>query len=237
MKLILTETPKNPIIIEGFPGFGLVGTISTEYLINTLKAKMIGYIKMEEAPPMLAIHEGEIVKPLGVFYDKKNNLVILHVMTNVAGFEWKLSEKIIELHQKLNAKEIISIEGVGSMKLSGDSKSYFFSNKSIFAKKFKSHKIDPLNEGIIMGVTATLMLQADSEIPISCIFAETHSNLPDSKAAAKIIEVLDKYLGLKVDYKPLLKQAEKFETKIQKMLKESQRAKDEQKKKQLSYLG
>ena len=45
-----------------------------------------------------------------------------------------------------------------------------------------------------MGVSGALLLKA--EVPLSCFFAETHSSLPDSRAAAKIIEVLDKYLYL-----------------------------------------
>ncbi|MBU1854202.1 MAG: PAC2 family protein, partial [Nanoarchaeota archaeon] len=70
-----------------------------------------------------------------------------------------------------------------------------------------------------------------------CIFAETHSALPDSKAAAKVIEVLDKYLGLKVDYKPLLKQAEEFENKLKNMIQQTSKTTEESDKKYMSYLG
>jgi predicted ATP-grasp superfamily ATP-dependent carboligase len=31
MEIKLKETPKNPVIIEGFPGFGLIGSIVTEF--------------------------------------------------------------------------------------------------------------------------------------------------------------------------------------------------------------
>ena len=41
MELKLDKKPKNPIIIEGFPGFGFVGTIATEFLIDHLNAKPI----------------------------------------------------------------------------------------------------------------------------------------------------------------------------------------------------
>jgi len=61
--------------------------------------------------------------------------------------------------------------------------------------------------------------------------------MPDSKAAAKIIETLDKYMGLAVDYKPLLKQAEKFEEKLKDLMKQSQQSQDMQDKKKLSYVG
>jgi uncharacterized protein len=237
MRITLKAKPKNPVIIDGFPGFGLVGTISTEYLINELKAKLIGSIHAEDIPPMVAIHESDIVQPIGIYFDKKNNIVILHVMTNVKGIEWQIGELVLELAKKLEAKEIVSIEGVGTPVPSEKPTPYFYSNTAAGKKKFETEKIEPLKEGIILGVTSTILLQADDDFHVSCIFVETHSSLPDSKAAAKAVEVLDKFLDLKIDYKPLMQQAEKFETKIKGLMEKSQVATDEQKKKTLSYVG
>jgi uncharacterized protein len=93
-----------------------------------------------------------------------------------------------------------------------------------------------LKEGIVMGVTAALLMRLKTS-PISCIFAESSSGLPDSRAAAKVIEVLDKYLGLKVDYHPLLKKAEEFEDKLKGILDKSKKAGEVKAKKDLAYLG
>lgn len=237
MEIILKKKPKNATIIEGFPGFGLVGTITTEFLIEHLKAEKIGSIRIKEAPPMVAIHEGKLVRPMGIYYAKKDNLVILHVMTNVAGLEWDVSSEVLELAKQLGAKQIISIEGVGAPGVKDAPSAYYYSNTAELVKKFESAKIKKMKEGIVMGVTATLLLQVENDIPMSCVFAETPSNLPDSKAAAKIVEVLDKFLDIKVDYKPLLKQAESFEAKIKGFMKQTQAATAQQKKKQLSYVG
>jgi predicted ATP-grasp superfamily ATP-dependent carboligase len=51
MNLDLKEEPKNPTIIEGFPGFGFVSTIATEFLIKHLKAKKIGKINRLKNKP------------------------------------------------------------------------------------------------------------------------------------------------------------------------------------------
>jgi len=236
MKIVLKKKPKNPIIIEGFPGFGLVGTISTEYLINELGAKPIGAIHAEDLPPMVAIHENKIVQPVGIYYDEKNNLVILHVMTNVKGIEWEVGDLVLELAKQLDAKDIVAIEGVGTPLPADEVSAYYYSTSDAGKKKFETFKLAPLKEGIILGVTATLILQGEDR-PISCIFVETHSSLPDSKAAAKAIEVLDKYLGLKIQTAPLLKQAEKFEAKVKGLIEKGNVATEEQKKKTLSYVG
>ena len=236
MRIVLKKKPKNPVIIEGFPGFGLVGTISTEYLINELKAELIGSIHAEDIPPMVAIHDNKVVQPVGIYYDKANNLVILHVMTNVKGIEWEIGELVLELAKQLDASDIVAIEGVGTPVPSEKIEAYYYATKEAGKKKFESFKLPPLKEGIILGVTATLILQADDRKMV-CIFVETHSSLPDSKAAAKAIEVLDKYLDLKIDYKPLIKQAEKFEEKVRSLMEKGAVATEEQKKKTLSYVG
>lgn len=236
MKIILKKKPKNPIIIEAFPGFGLVGTISAEFLIEHLKTELIGTIWFDEMPAITAIHEEKIVQPMGLFYNKKYNLIILHAITNVQGKEWKVSEALIDLAKQLKAKEIISLEGVGGPGLTTTSKTFFYTNDPKKKKELKKLGMNPLKEGIIMGVTSALLLKVDQH-PITCFFAETNSNMPDSKAASKVIEMLDAYLGLKIDYKPLLKQAKEFEQKVKGILSKSAEAEKIQDKKKLSYVG
>jgi uncharacterized protein len=233
MNIELTKKPKNPTIIEGFPGFGLVGSISTEFLIEHLGAEQIGSIRLEESAPMIAIHNGKVIHPIGIFYDSKTNIVIVHVIASAQGIEWKMADVIKQLASELQAKEIICLEGV----IGGDdsSKSFYFANQKSTEKRFESLKVDKLKEGIVVGVTGALLLEGG--LPVSSIFVETHSAMPDSKAAAKVIEVLDKYLGLEIDYKPLLKQAEEFEKKLKMLIAKKNEVTDEQEKKKMSYIS
>jgi len=237
MELKLWKKPKNCIIIEGFPGFGLIGTISTEFLIDHLDVELIGKIKMTESPAVVAIHEDHVVEPLGIFYNKKYNLLIIHAVSASAGLEWKLGDIIQKMANDLQAKEIISLEGVGSSSEKLDAEKVFYFGKNKKNKiKLEKYGLNELKEGIIMGVTGALLLNLQ-KIPLSCIFAETHSQLPDSKAASRIIKVLDAYLGLKIDPAPLLKQAEKFETKLKGLLEKGVQAKEMVDAKKPSYFG
>jgi uncharacterized protein len=237
MTVVLNKIPKNPIILEGFPGFGLVGTITTEYLVNQLKAEPIGYIELPDIRPMVAIHEGKLIRPIGLYYDKKTNLLIVHVMTNVEGLEWQLADALLEVARKTSAKMLVSVEGVGAPDADTEShKPYYYTNDATIKKKFDKENIEELKEGIILGVTATLLLR-NLKQKIVCIFTETHSQLPDSKSAAVTLDVLDKVLGIKVDNKLLLEQAAAFEEKIKSVVAQAQQAQETQRKKTLSYFG
>jgi uncharacterized protein len=234
MEIELKKRPKNVTIIEGFPGFGLVGTITTEFLIDHLSAEQIGSIWINEMHPMVAIHDEKVVDPIGLFYSKKYNLIIVHAISEVKGIEWKLADALLNLAVQLSAKEIISIEGVGLLGNKSKDSIYYHSNSN--KKQFENIGIKPLNEGIIVGLTAALLLKT-KKTPLSCIFAETKSKLPDSRAAASIVKTLDAYLGLKVDYNPLLKQAVEVENKIRGILQNTKTAKIQKEKKDMSYLG
>ena len=235
MKLILNKKPKNVTIIEGFPGFGLIGTISIEFLMEHLETEKIGTIEMEEVPAMIAIHQNKIIEPISIHYAKKQNLVLIHAINIGKEMGWKLAETITELTKALSAKEIISLEGVGSPNPDASRVFYYSTQNGKVSKKIAG-TASPLQEGIIVGVTGAL-LSKGLKTHLIALFAEAKSTLPDSKAAAEILKVLDAYTGLKIDTKPLMRQAVKFEDKLKGIMEKGQKAEDTQQKKKLSYVG
>ena len=233
----LWKKPKGVTVIQGFPGFGLVATIATGFLIDHLKCEQIGRFWFEDTQPTIAIHNCQAVDPIGIFYNKQHNLSIIHSIAPVNKLEWRAADLVLDICEQLDAKEVVTLEGVGSTE-PGDSRGFFYSETAAHKKKFEKIGIDCLGEGIIVGVTAALLLKTKQTIlDICCLFAETHSQLPDSKAAAKIIELVDKYYGLNVDYKPLLQQAEEFEERLKTMVEQQSQAQQLQKKKDISYVG
>ena len=220
---------KGCTIIEGFPGFGLVGPIATEFLTEHLKTRLVGEFVYHDLPATTAIHNGKVVRPMGLHYDEKRNILIFHTILSVKSKEWVAAEEVIRIASEFKAKEIISLEGVNAMVPGIESRVFSFGNPGL--EKLGAEQIQ---ESIIMGVTAALLLKTTNT---SCLFAETQSGLPDSKAAAAIIGMLDKYLSLAVDIAPLQKQAQEFEQKLKTILAQTQKTMDEADRKNLSYLG
>jgi len=69
------------------------------------------------------------------------------------------------------------------------------------------------------------------------IFVEASSNLPDNQAAGKMIEILNTYLGLNIDTKPLAQKAKEFEEKIKSIFSKVAEAQVKKDEKKLSYMG
>lgn len=226
MKINLEKKPDAPSIILGFPGIGLIGPIVTEFLIDHMKTSRIGVFEYDELPPTVAIHKNAVVHPMGLHYSSAHNALILYTILNVRGQEWKIADEIVSLAKETNAKEIICIDGANTV---GTEEEQLFAYNSEQMEKLGARK---LSESVITGVTGALLL---SELPVSCIFAATHSQMPDSKAAAEVVKLLDAYLELDVDHHPLLKQAEAFEEKLKSVIEQSKMTEQDQHR--MDYLG
>ncbi len=238
MEVVLSQRPKSPIVITGFPGVGMVGAIAAEFLVQHLGTKSIGKIILDKSPSLVAIHEGRLIEPFGIYYSQKHNIVVVHSIVALPGSEWQAASALLSICSTLKAKELISIEGVGSAaeEAPQGGKVFYYTNSPVKEKLLARQKVEKLNEGIIMGPTSAVLMKA-GKLPVSCLFAQTHDSMPDSNAAAQIIRSLDAYLGLKVDYKPLLQLAAKFEEKLRNIMAQSRQAEDLRDKKQMSYVG
>ncbi|MFH1056986.1 MAG: proteasome assembly chaperone family protein, partial [Candidatus Micrarchaeota archaeon] len=54
---------KNPIVIEGFPGIGMIGPIGASFLAGRPCMKLVGSISSSHFPPIAAIHDYRPVSP------------------------------------------------------------------------------------------------------------------------------------------------------------------------------
>ena len=188
MEYKLKKKVKNPVIIHGFPGLGLVSTIVTKFLIDHLETEVIGSMGSENMTPLAAIHEGKNIHPITIYYNKKYNLVIVQSLTEITDKEWEATQSLIQLAKELDAKETIFIEGMPSQQNKVDL--YHYSTKSKVVGKTTQ-----LKEGILAGLTASFILKA-KDMPFTCLFAEAHADIPDTEAAAKVVTVMNDYLGL-----------------------------------------
>lgn len=223
----LSQSPSDVTVIEGFPSFGLVSTIAIEFLMEQLDCDMIGEFVYDDFSPSVAIHDGELVKPMSIWHDPSNELVVLHTTLDVEGHEWDVAETILDLADDLSAKEIITLEGLSSTE--EDTTAYTFDSEGL-----AEAGAEPLEESVLMGITAALMLRSDD---ISPLFAGAHSQLPDGQAATEIVKILESYLDLDVDLEPLREKTEQFEEKLQEMKQQTQQTQEEAKKRRLNYFG
>jgi uncharacterized protein len=240
VKIVLTKKVnlEGHTLLEGFPGIGLIGTIAAGYAVEKLDMEMIGYIYSDAFPPMTTIHKGLPYYPARIYHDKKRPFCVLLaefvVPSNVVH---RLSGEILEFARENKVSRIVSLAGMSSQKAEGEKQVvYGIASSEEMAKFLKDHKIELVQEGVTTGVSGVLIAKCAVEnFPAVSLLAESKYGYPDPRAAAKLLEVLDGLVGLKVDTKALLEEADMIEERMSKMLDQAKKVRTTYKKAEEEY--
>jgi len=225
---------RKPILIEGLPGIGNVGKVAVDFIIEELKAKKIYDIFSYTFPHSVFVNEENLVSlpQISLYYkkfkNKRNDLLLLagdiQPTDEVASYEF--TEKILDIFEKLNGKEVITLGGIGLSTAPKKPKIYCTGNSKEIIKKYKNGiKLDEKLYGVvgpIIGVSGLLLGMAEKRnIKAISFLAETlgHPLYLGINGSREIIKILDKKLELKVDIKKLEKEIDEAESEMMKITK------------------
>jgi uncharacterized protein len=221
----------NSLVIVAFPTVGLIGSIVSNFIITNLKLELIAGIVSDDFYPAAIITDGIPTPPVRIFAgenvcgpnDECDQLVVItsELPIRTAAFS-PLADKIIEWCKQKKVKIITSIEGINSQNPLEDDKLEVFhavSNKEA-AEQLKDLSSKSFDTGMVSGLSGLLLYKGNlRNFSVSCFLTEAHAEYPDSRSAAEVLKVLDKMVPqIKMDPKPLLKEAEEIEERVKKAL-------------------
>jgi len=216
---------KDPILVEGFPGLGLVGTISASYLVGKLKMDFVGYVTSDLFPPLAAIHDYKPQYPARIYISKKHNLiVILSEFIVPVGACYELAQRIHDFAKEHKVKQIVSLGGIHLK--SEEQKVYAIaSDNKLLDGLQKADKVQLIKEGATTGVTGVLLAQGAVEgFPVVSFLAQAHEDHMDPKASAMVLEVLKDHLKLGFETRTLEAEAAEMESKMKDLLSKAKAA-------------
>jgi uncharacterized protein (TIGR00162 family) len=219
---------KNPIMIEGLPGLGLVGKIAARYLIKQLKAQKFAYLYSPHFPYFVLVSKKGSVRLLrGTFYFWKNekgenDLIIFTGDSQAQTIEgqYEISNKILDFAQQHGVKLVITVGGYrveakDKPKVIAAATSQSLLNRALQADAV----ISPMGSPIVGTAGLILGLAPFRKIDAICLLGETRGYLPDPKAAKSVLEVLLKILNINVELSGLDEEIAKAESMVARLQK------------------
>ncbi len=221
MKVIETEPIKKvKSLIVGLPDVGLVGLITVNHIINSLKLDEIGYFESDNLPPILVIHKGEPKSPIRIF--KKDDLAILTSEVPISqSMIPVISKKIIDWAKSKEVDLLLSVSGIAIPNRLELEKPevYGVASSSQVKKILIDSKIEPLEEGFMVGSHASILKEAmKSGLKNITLMAQSHYQYPDPGAAAATIIIINSLLGLNINTQSLLDQAQEIRLKLRELM-------------------
>jgi uncharacterized protein len=208
---------KNPLVIEGFPGVGLVGSIAVHQIIKKLELECIGYFDIPDVPPINLVEEGVVYPPIRV-YGREDLIVLFSDVIIPPNIIHRFSDKIMETIIPINPKMVISLGGIATGK---SEVVYGIASSKELLEIFEKYEIPILRFGMVGGVSGSLMVKSrNHKIPAIGLLAETIGIRPDPRGASNLINVLNKIYGLNVNIEELIEEADKIDEKIKQLAQE-----------------
>jgi uncharacterized protein (TIGR00162 family) len=217
---------KNPILVEGFPGLGMVGSIATKYLVKQLKAQKLAVLHSPHFPYHVLVDKKGGARLLrGEFYFLKNetgenDFIFLtgDSQSQTIEGQFEVANSILDFAEKKKVKIVITIGGYrnefeGTPNVVAVSTNPVLLEKALNAKAVSSEAGTPIvgTAGLLLGLAKFRKMDA------VCLLGETRGYLPDPKTAKTVIEILQGLLGLDVDLKGLDEEIERSKEILGKM--------------------
>jgi uncharacterized protein len=207
---------KNPVLIEGFPGIGLVGNIASQHLIEEMNMEYIGSIESRYFPSIAVLYEGLINMPVRIYESVEHNLIIVISDIPIShSVSYDVSNALVDWAESIKVREIASIAGIAIM--DSGQKVFGAATTPEMLEKIKG-KVEIFQMGTISGISGSVMAECLLRgIPALSLLGATRTQNPDPRAASAVIEVLNKLYGLSINTERLIEQAERIETELQRL--------------------
>jgi len=217
IKQVAKAKLKNPVIIEGFPGVGMLGTLGATYLAETLDMKLIGYFTSCKFPPIASIHNYAPSFPARIYASEKLNMIVLFSEFVIpAEAVYLLTQEILKFAKQYKASAIISLAGIGAEK--PDTQVYGIASTPALSKKLENAGVKLIKEGATQGVSGLLIAECAAEgFPAANMMAQTNQPL-DPIAAARLLDCASKVSGVKVDTNKLRTEGNQIQDKLKKSI-------------------
>jgi proteasome assembly chaperone (PAC2) family protein len=198
--------PKNPILVEGLPGLGLVGKIAIRYLIKKLNAKKFAHLYSPHFPYFVLVNK------------KGPNDLILFTgdsQSQTIEGQYEIADRMLDFSQKHKVKTIITI---GGYRMETENKPNVFvaaTDQDLLDKALAAGAALNSSGSPIVGTAGLILgLARFKKISALCLLGETRGYLPDPLAARSVLEVLKSTFNFEVDLTGLNEEIAKAETMV-----------------------
>ena len=207
---------KNPIIIGGFPGMGLVGNIVTQYYIEQLDMKPVGRVDSRLFPPIAILYGGLVKGPVRIYENAKKGVIVVFSDIPIDPIiSREVGKAIIAWAAPLQTREVLAITGLATP--GEEQKVYGAATTEAGLAKLKE-KVEIFEMGTITGVPGVLLNECmNSNIEAICLLGETRGPNPDPRAGIKVVEALNAIYDFDVPIEPMKEQAEEIEQMLHKL--------------------
>jgi uncharacterized protein len=228
MKIVEKEGVKfsNPVVVEGLPDIGLVGTIAATHMVEALGLEEVAHFESTLFPPIMVMHKGVLTDPVRILGNEKLLVVTSEIAIPPLAI-YSLASVLVDWLSAKGASLVVSLTGFPEQNRLEIDKPLVFGvgNMEQSTNLLKEKGVEVMTEGFIAGIYALIMKYCMvKKIPAITLMAQAFPNYPDPGAAASVLQVLNNILGLNISVDSLLEKADEIKIKARDLMRQTRSA-------------
>ncbi|OGS45798.1 MAG: ATP-grasp superfamily enzyme [Euryarchaeota archaeon RBG_16_67_27] len=214
-------------VIDGFPSVGLVSSIVANYLINALGLTQIGIMDSIYFPTVALVRDGQPMNPVRIYAgpkvdDRDQVVVFISEFQPPPNLIKGIAATVLDWAQDARCNLLVCPEGLIVDGQASDEEEdrqvevYGIGSTDKAQDLLRDNRVTLFEEGVITGVAGVLLNEGRKrDFDVITLLSEAHPDYPDARAAARVIETIDKLLlHTELDAKPLYEEAERIEMQL-----------------------
>ncbi|MDL5363767.1 proteasome assembly chaperone family protein [Halalkalicoccus sp. NIPERK01] len=216
-----------PVLVEGLPGVGHVGTLVAEHLIEEGEGELVGRIYSEHLPPQVSVSESGLAELVcvechHVVLGDRDLLVVTGDQQAASGVgHYRIAEAVLDVATDFGVETVLALGGVPTGELVEDHAVLGAAANESLIETLESSGVEFREnepEGGIVGISGLLVgLGRRRDLDAACLMGETSGYLVDPKSAQALLAVLQDLLDFEVDLTELEERADEMEEVVERM--------------------
>ncbi len=217
----------DPVLIEGLPGVGHVGTLVAEHLIEEGEGEPVRRVYSEHLPPQVTVSDDGLAELVciechHVALGNRDLLVVTGDQQAASGVgHYRIAEAVLDIAAEFGVEQALALGGVPTGELVEDHVVLGAATDETLIETLESAGVEFREnepEGGIVGISGLLVgLGGRRELNAACLMGETSGYLVDPKSAQALLGVLQEYLRFEVDLTDLEERADEMEDVVARM--------------------
>lgn len=218
---------RKPTLVEGFPGLGYIGKITISYMVKQLNAKKFAELYSPFFPHHVITNlRGSARLPRAELYFWKNpigekDIIFLTTDTQAQTVEgqYEVVNSFLDFAREKEVETVVAVGGFSS-KVQDKSPNVVCvsTSKRLLDEALKSGaEISPVGNPIVGLAGLTLGLAKFRGIDALCVLGETAGHMPDPAVSKNVLKVIQRFLSVDFDLKPLDRDIERMVKTLKKM--------------------
>lgn len=189
----------DPIAFGGFVGPGLVGLVTSGYIIEKLNLHEIAHVQSQHIPPVAVFVGAKLRHPFRIYSDSAGKVIVMHseMPIEVEGL-YDVSSVLLDWLEKIHVREVVVLDGVAVNGMRDHHQTFCVADEER-CRELERAGIHTIESALISGVGGSILNQCLSRrIRGVSLLSDSSTEFPDPGAPLSIIRAINAAYSLAI---------------------------------------